>query len=252
MTGQPTGAGGGFRTTRSLDDQDRAGALTARFAGQPADRVIAAVLDKNLLGDLAVVSSFGADSAVLLHLFAQVDPAVPVVFLDTGRHFRETLAYRDELAAALGLSDIRSVAPAEAAVRADDPAGDLWQRNPDLCCHVRKTLPMLYALRGFGAWATGRKRHQAAIRSDLALFEAQGGKLKFNPLCDWDAARLAGHARAHGLPAHPLVALGYPSIGCLACTAPVATGEDARAGRWKDSAKTECGIHFENGRMVRG
>ncbi|MCQ0971236.1 phosphoadenylyl-sulfate reductase [Paracoccus sp. TK19116] len=251
MNGGTTGGDGAVRTSRSLEDQDRVAALNARFDGIAAPAAIATVMTEHLLGDLAVVSSFGADSAVLLHLFAEVVPSVPVIFLDTGRHFAETLAYRDALAARLGLTDVRSITPAPAAIRADDPTGDLWSRNPDLCCHVRKTLPMLYALRDFNAWATGRKRHQAASRASLSMFEAQDGKLKFNPLWDWDAARLADHARTHDLPPHPLVAQGYPSIGCQTCTAPVAAGEDARAGRWKDSDKTECGIHFQNGRMVR-
>ena len=251
MAGRQSSAGDGYRTTRSLEDADRAAALNARFEGWPAAEAIAAVMDERLLGQLAIVSSFGADSAVLLDLFARVDPDVPVIFLDTGRHFDETLAYRDRLQSALGLRDVRTVDPAPAAIRADDPTGDLWARNPDLCCHVRKTLPMLYALRDFDAWATGRKRHQAASRTELSMFESQGGKLKFNPLVDWDTEKLADYARTRDLPPHPLVAQGFPSIGCLTCTAPVKAGEDARSGRWKDSDKTECGIHFENGKMVR-
>ena len=195
------------------------------------------------VGRIAVVSSFGADSAVLLALVADIDPSLPVLFLDTGKHFAETLAYRDRLAARLGLTDIRGIMPDQAALDAHDPAGGLHAYDPDACCEVRKTLPLTAALAPFDAWITGRKRHQTADRAGLSFSQFTDGKVKFNPLADWTSADIAAEFRRRSLPAHPLVAQGYASIGCLPCTLPVRAGEDARAGRWSDFGKTECGIH---------
>ena len=241
-----------FETTSRLELRDRAAALAAAGAGQGAEAVLALAIRHEFPGRIGLVSSFGADSAVLLHMVAEIDPYVPVIFLDTLKHFPETLAYRAQLVAALGLCNIQVVTPRPASVAAEDPAGDLHARNPDLCCHVRKTLPMLQALRALDCWVTGRKRHQAASRADLPLFEAQDRWLKLNPLHDWSAADLAAYIARHRLPEHPLKARGYLSIGCSSCTRAVRPGEDARAGRWAASDKTECGIHFEVGKAVRG
>lgn len=240
-----------LQTQRSIELDDRAAALSDALRGIPTQDIVRRVIEQKLAGDLAVVSSFGAESAVLLHLVAQVDPTVPVIFLDTRRHFPETLAYRDLLADLLGLQDLRITGPTAAAVKSDDPDGTLFSTNPDLCCHIRKTLPMGFALRDIDCSITGRKRFQAATRAELTLFETQNGRLKFNPLFDWDAVRLRDYMAEHALPPHPLVAQGYPSIGCAACTAQVSAGADPRSGRWAGQDKTECGIHFENGKMVR-
>jgi phosphoadenosine phosphosulfate reductase len=194
-------------------------------------------------GRFAVVSSFGADSALLLALVAEIDRHVPVLFLDTGMHFPETLAYRDALAAQLGLTDVRAVVPDAREVAARDPQGDLHRFIPDDCCALRKVAPLRRALAPFAAWATGRRRHQAATRAALPFVERDGGRIKFNPLADWPAARVAAELARRNLPRHALVARGYPSIGCAPCTRPVQAGEDARAGRWAGHAKTECGIH---------
>jgi phosphoadenosine phosphosulfate reductase len=194
-------------------------------------------------GRLAVVSSFGADSAMLLALVAEIDPGVPVLFLDTAMHFPETLAYRDELTARLGLTDVRSVAPDAREVAYRDPRGDLHLFVPDDCCALRKVAPLQRALAPFAAWASGRRRDQAATRRGLAFVETVDGRRKFNPLADWPAERVAAELARRNLPRHPLVARGYPSIGCAPCTRPVRPGEDARAGRWAGHAKTECGIH---------
>lgn len=241
-----------LQTNARLALQDRAAGLSARHGGRRAEDVLKAAIGTDFFGRIGLVSSFGTDAAVLLHMVAAIDPFVPVIFLDTGRHFPETLAYRDALVARLGLCNIQTVTPRPTALRADDPAGDLHARNPDLCCHVRKTLPMLAALRPLDCWITGRKRGQAATRAEMALFEAQDRWIKLNPLMDWSAADVAAYRARHDLPEHPLKARGYLSVGCAPCTRAVAPGEDARAGRWADSDKTECGIHFENGRMVRG
>jgi phosphoadenosine phosphosulfate reductase len=192
---------------------------------------------------VALVSSFGSESSVLLHLLSQVDRSVPVIFLDTLKLFPETLAYRDELAAVLGLTDVRSVQPDPARLALKDQHGALWMTNPDLCCHVRKTEPLQRALAGFDAWLTGRKRFQSSTRAALPLFEPDGERIKVNPLANWSGEELKAYAIRHALPEHPLVAKGYPSIGCVPCTTKVAPGEDARAGRWRGQDKIECGIH---------
>lgn len=200
-------------------------------------------ITRDFAGRLAVVSSFGADSAMLLALVAEIDRAVPVLFLDTGMHFPETLAYRDELVARLGLTDVRSVTPDPAQVASRDARGDLHLFIPDDCCALRKVAPLERALAPFAAWATGRRRQQAATRAALPFTETVDGRQKFNPLADWSAERIAAELARRDLPRHPLLARGFPSIGCAPCTRAVRAGEDARAGRWDGHAKTECGIH---------
>ena len=193
--------------------------------------------------DLAIVSSFGTESAVLLHMAAQVDRTIPVIFLDTGHNFPETLAYRDTLTALLGLTDVRSVAPDARALAARDPQTSLWADAPDACCALRKTEPLQRALAPFSAWVNGRKRFQSASRAAIRTVEADGARVKFNPLAALGAAEIIGWMRAHNLPQHPLKAQGFTSIGCMPCTSRVQPGEDPRAGRWRGSSKTECGIH---------
>ncbi len=194
-------------------------------------------------GQVAVVSSFGAESAVLLAIAAEIDRDVPVLFLETGKHFAETLDYRHALAARLGLRDVRDITPDGGELVRVDPDGDLWAWDPDACCAVRKVSPLARALAPFTGWVSGRKRHQAATRASIRLVERDDARLRINPLADWTQARLASEIAARGLPAHPLVARGYPSIGCATCTQPVAAGADPRSGRWAGLAKTECGIH---------
>lgn len=220
-----------------------AAALNARYGHLDAHDAIAVTAEELFPGRAALVSSFGADSAVLLHLVAEVDPSLPVIFLDTGRLFAETLEYRTRLTEQLGLTDVRTVTPDPARLAANDPHRALWMTNPDLCCQIRKTEPLQRALEGFDAWFTGRKRFQNAQRASLKLFEADGARIKVNPLASWSIVDLKAYAEKYGLPEHPLVAKGYPSIGCVPCTSRVAVGEDLRAGRWRGLDKTECGIH---------
>lgn len=195
-------------------------------------------------GGIAAVSSFGADSAVLLHMIAKVDRTLPVIFLDTGKHFEETLGYRDALVADFGLTDIRVIKPDEAALERVDPTGNLNETNTDACCNVRKVEPLARGVEPFHAWFTGRKRFQASTRAALPVFEAVGSRIRINPLAHWTTADQAAYMRQHALRENPLVAYGYLSIGCFPCTQPVQPGEDARSGRWAGHAKTECGIHL--------
>lgn len=194
-------------------------------------------------GRIALVSSFGAESAILLHMISVIDPAVPVLFLDTRLHFPQTLAYRDELVRRLGLGDVRTVVPEQATVGMADPNGQLNARAPDLCCTLRKVAPLAKALEGFDAWITGRKRFQGGERQQLGFFEPDGRLIKVNPIAAWQPRHVRAYLARHELPRHPLVSQGFASIGCSPCTSRVATGEEPRAGRWRGLAKTECGIH---------
>jgi phosphoadenosine phosphosulfate reductase len=216
----------------------------ARHHGVAAGRdVLRRAITRDFAGRIAVVSSFGAESAVLLSLVADIDPSTPVLFLETGQHFAETLAYRDQLTRALGLTDVRSIGPTTADKAANDPSDELWRYDPDACCRFRKVTPLERALKPFGAWVTGRKRHQALTRVALPLIEKLDGKTKINPLADWTADAVEAEMVRRNLPRHSLSLAGYPSIGCAPCTRAVASGEDPRSGRWAGTGKTECGIH---------
>jgi len=218
--------------------------LNTELEGADAATILKAALDPSLGLRTAAISSFGAESAALLHLIAKEDAALPVVFLETGQHFFQTLQYRKQLTDNLGLSDVRLVTP-DAAEKADlDARDDLWKTDADACCDLRKTRPLARATVGFTALITGRKRHQNATRAALKPFEVLDGVLRVNPLADWAAEDIEAHLTAHALPRHPLVEQGYLSIGCHTCTRPVQEGEDARAGRWSGMDKTECGIHL--------
>jgi phosphoadenosine phosphosulfate reductase len=192
---------------------------------------------------LAVVSSFGTESAALLKVAADVDPAIPVLFLDTGHLFEETLAYRDTLIAALGLSDVRSIKPLEEALLREDPDRELWFSDPDACCRIRKVEPLARALKPFSAWINGRKRFQGGLRAAIPVVEDDGARLKFNPFANVSREELAAIYAQAKLPAHPLVEKEFLSVGCMPCTSRTSGSEDARAGRWRGRSKTECGIH---------
>jgi phosphoadenosine phosphosulfate reductase len=218
--------------------------LAAELQSLPAAAMVA-LLARRYRGRIALVSSFGAESAVLLHLVALADPDLPVILLDTRKLFAETLAYRDRLVAQLGLRDVRSIAPDPAALAARDAFGGLWALNPDACCTLRKVEPLAAALAPFALWLNGRKRAHGGIRRELPLVETtEDGRLKVNPLAAWDAEAVDAWRTAHDLPSHPLAALGYTSIGCTTCTSPVAAGQAIRDGRWRGTGKTECGIHI--------
>ena len=233
---------------------DRIAGLNARYRHHSATSVVEHALRDGDTGAVTLVSSFGAESVVLLHMVAVVDPATPVLFVDTQMLFAETLDYQREVAERLGLEDLRIIRAAPVRVAAHDPEGDLHRTDPDACCALRKTEPLDRALEPFDAWITGRKRFQSGTRAELAFFEEESGtgRIKINPLAHWAPQDVADYMINNRLPRHPLVAKGYPSIGCAPCTTPVAAGEDPRAGRWRGTDKEECGIHFVDGRMVRG
>lgn len=229
-------------TARSLTPLTLSARLDAELRHAHPRTVLEAAVET--FGDkLALVSSFGAESAVLLDLVSRVKPDIAVLFLDTGMLFGQTLDYRKQLAARLGLTGVRDLRPLYNDLAVTDPEAKLWQTDTDACCHVRKVLPLDRALAGFDGWITGRKRFHGGTRLALPVVEEADGKIKFNPLANWTKADLDAYAAENDLPAHPLVAQGFPSIGCWPCTQPVEDGQDVRAGRWAGQDKTECGIH---------
>lgn len=230
---------------------DQIDALRLTYGRAQAEDVLAGVLAE-FGGQVALVSSFGAEAAVLLHMVAGIDRHVPVLMIDTLMLFEETLAYQRELAADLGLTNVQHLHPDPADLARLDPDGMLHQRDQDACCVIRKVAPLDRALRRWPVTITGRKRFQASTRAELEVFEADGPRLKVNPLALWRSEEIRSYMDRYDLPRHPLVARGFPSIGCEPCTTRVLPGEDARAGRWRGSEKVECGIHFgADGRILR-
>jgi len=224
--------------------------LSKRYDGAEPIDILRGILTEEFPGKVALVSSFGTESAALLHMISQVDKAAPVVFLDTGKLFGETKRYRDQLIKLLGLTGVQSVTPDLAALAARDPKGVLWSQNPDACCALRKVEPLERALKPYEAWFTGRKAFQASSRADLPLFEIESNRIKINPIVRWTRTDIDAYFDKHDLPHHPLEVDGYLSIGCMPCTTRVEPGEDARAGRWRGSDKIECGIHLPVGQMA--
>ena len=223
--------------------QSKVDYLTEAHGHKTALELLRVMIEEEFVGKIAAVSSFGADSAVLLHLIATISKGTPVIFLETGKHFPETLEYRERLVSHLGLTNVRDEKPVASQITEDDPTGELWKINTDYCCYLRKSLPLERSLDPFDAWITGRKRFQSESREQLASIELVGEQIKINPLAGWDVVQLKEYFVSLDLPKHPLSVKGYPSIGCAPCTRPVEVGRDARSGRWEDSEKTECGIH---------
>ena len=226
--------------------REMAAEAAAQLEGKPAPSILAwaaAVVPR-----FTVTSSFGAESAVLLHMLSQVAPEIPVLFLDTGFHFSETIDYRRRLAADLGLQVV-DARPALSPLEQAQQFGEaLFDRDPDACCAMRKTEPLRGALRPYDGWATGVRRVQTPERAGIPVVEARRQNdrwlVKVAPLAQWADEEVVAYQQRHDLPHHPLVAQGYRSIGCEPCTVPVAEGANARAGRWAAFAKSECGLHL--------
>ncbi|MDF1668603.1 MAG: phosphoadenylyl-sulfate reductase [Roseovarius sp.] len=231
----------------------RVAGLNEWYRLNSATSVLTHALTSSQAGSLALVSSFGAESVVLLHMVSVIKRDTPVIFIDTEMLFTETLVYQQELAERLGLRDLRIIRASDAEIDTADPDGTLHQRDTDACCALRKAVPLQRALQGFDGWITGRKRYQGGARENLDFFETEDGtgRMKVNPLAHWARDDVQTYMTENRLPRHPLVTRGYPSIGCMPCTSPVAEGEDPRSGRWRGDDKSECGIHFVNGVLQR-
>jgi phosphoadenosine phosphosulfate reductase len=227
--------------------------LNTRYEDTGPLSIISAITEEEFQpGKVALVSSFGAESAVLLHMISRIRPDLPILFLDTGKLFGETKRYRDQLVTLLGLTDVRSITPDPLRLAERDAKGVLWSQNPNACCEIRKTEPLARAVMPFDAWFTGRKAFQATSRAKLPVLELSDGKFKVNPIVGWTKTDIDAYFERYALPRHPLEADGYLSIGCMPCTSRVEAGEDARAGRWRGSDKVECGIHLPSGHLPAG
>lgn len=219
--------------------------LNAGYEAMTAQEILRHAIHEQFVDRITIVSSFGAESVILLHMISQIEPSLPVIMLNTGKLFGETLRYRDRLQDKLKLTDVRTNFPHPDDLFADDPKGSLWQRDTDACCDLRKVRPQARAVAPFDALITGRKRFQTGTRATMDIIERDtDGRFKLNPLANWQLDELKAYIEQHDLPRHPLVKDGYLSIGCMPCTNKVAEGEDYRSGRWADSDKDECGIHL--------
>lgn len=227
-------------TRKAIELSEKAAALNARFETLSTGQILDQILHGRVAGRAAVLSSFGAEAAVLLKLVADKEPTTPVVFLETRKHFPETLGYVDDLMDSLGLTTLVRVRPSPGQIAASDPNGDLNASDPDRCCYVRKTLPMIGALKNYDCVLTGRKRFQTDDRKGMDFAEVQQTWLRINPIADWTQDAIDAFLSDHDLARHPLIAQGYASIGCAPCTLP----SENRDGRWADQTKTECGIHL--------
>lgn len=224
---------------------DRLARLNGELREASAQTILRVAMLREWPGELTYVSSFGAESAVMLALIADVRPDLPIIFLETGMHFPQTLDYRDQLIETLGLTGVRNVSPPADEQAAQDPNGGLHKSDPDACCALRKVRPLEPALEGFGAWITGRKRFHGGARLSLPVFEHVDGRFKVNPLANWTQDDIDLFFEQRNLPRHPLVAQGYPSIGCWPCTKPAEDPSDIRSGRWAGTDKSECGLHVD-------
>ena len=227
--------------------------LLEAYAGLEGRDLIRTIA-RDYKGRVALLSSFGAESAVLLHMVSEVDPSLPIIFLDTLKLFPETIAYRDLLVRELGLTDVRVISPDDFDIQQQDPRGDLHLESPDQCCNIRKTIPMEKAFANFDVMISGRKRFHGSTRADLKFVSTDGDRLKVEPLAGFTALDLQSYMLNHHLPSHPLKLAGYHSIGCvpITCTAPGGSADNPRAGRWMGNDKVECGIHFSaNGKIIR-
>ncbi|ABI76303.1 phosophoadenylyl-sulfate reductase [Hyphomonas neptunium ATCC 15444] len=240
-----------FETDTFEEPKDRLARLNGELRNASAQEILRAAISREWPGGLTYVSSFGAESVVMLALIAEVDPSLPIVFIDTGMHFPQTLDYKDEVIERLGLTGVRNITPSETERKVLDPKNMLWKTDADACCALRKVRPLEPALEGFGAWVTGRKRFHGGVRMSLPVFEFADGRYKVNPLANWTQGDVDAYLEEKNLPRHPLVSQGYPSIGCWPCTQPAADPNDPRSGRWVGQEKSECGLHVERNERPR-
>jgi len=230
--------------------------LQAFYGDFKAEALLKSMINDEFKGKIALVSSFGADSAALIKLVADVNPSTPILFIDTGKHFKDTLTYVKELEAFFGLKDVRYIKPDEKLISNIDKDGELWKTQVNRCCWLRKVKPMEVELaKGeFQAIITGRKRFQTGARNEIDNVELfDDGIFRVNPFCMWNKDDVKKVYTNNNIPVHPLIAKGFPSIGCEPCTKEVKPGEDERSGRWAHTVdmsgvqKEECGIHTGGG-----
>lgn len=228
------------------------GKLSDELEGMPSSSILSWAA-KEFFGSLAVTSSFQSQSLPLLHLLGRICPNVPVIFLDTGFHFPETVEFKEKISHDLGIN-VKDVSCLIGRDRFAEKYGDLWQNDPGMCCYLNKVEPLERVLDSCEAWIAGIRRDQTKFRQNTSVLSRdRGGRIKICPMLDWTAEMVSNYTRKFNLPSHPLLEVGYRSIGCKPCTKPVVSGNDERSGRWQGQEKTECGLHFdENGVARRG
>ncbi|MDT0276806.1 phosphoadenylyl-sulfate reductase [Blastococcus goldschmidtiae] len=234
-------------TTAIAATPELAAEADARFGAiaDPVEQALAALQwAGETFGDRFAITSSMADG-LLAHLASRAIPGVHVIFLDTGFHFAETIGTRDWITGVLPVTLVNVTAPQTPAEQELSFGPKLYERDPDLCCAMRKVEPLAKTLSGYTAWGSGVRRDESATRADTRLvdWDAKRGMVKVNPIAAWTQADVDAYITEHQVPVNPLFELGYGSIGCAPCTRPVAPGEDPRAGRWAGSTKTECGLH---------
>jgi phosphoadenosine phosphosulfate reductase len=228
--------------TRSVRGDDLT-LLNARYRASDAMEVLRDAINHTWKGKIAVLSSFGAEAAITLHMISRIDPATPVLFLDTGRHFAQTEQYQRQLTQKLGLTGVRLLQPNAAEAAELDPDGMLWSRDADACCALRKVRPLDHVLGDYEALITGRKQVHGGTRISLPVVERINSRIRINPLAAWSKHEIDSYFEQYELPQHPLTDMGYTSVGCWTCTAPASDDHAVRSGRWLGQDKTECGIH---------
>jgi phosphoadenosine phosphosulfate reductase len=231
------------RQEHAIRMETLANQAAAKLAGAPAEDVVRWATDT--FGDRICITSSMTD-AVIIHLVSRVRKGMDVIFLDTGYHFAETIGTRDAVSAVFPVNVI-NVTPTQTVAEQDEQLGPrLYSRNPDLCCYLRKVVPLERALEPYDAWITGVRKDETDARSDTRVvqWDARREMVKVNPIVDWTQDQVEAYIAENGVLVNPLVYDGYPSIGCATCTARVEAGADARSGRWAGTGKTECGIHI--------
>ena len=212
-------------------------------AKSPQEVLVKAV--ENYAGGLVLASSFGAEDVVLIDMLHKLAPTMPVFYLDTNKHFTETYATRDKLQERYSTTFIQVLPKLTLAEQASAHGDNLWEKDPNLCCQIRKVEPLQRVLSGYQAWITGIRREQSPTRANAKKVEwdEKFNLVKFNPLADWTDGQVWEYIHANDVPYNPLHDNNYPSIGCSVCTRAVRHGQDPRAGRWAGFEKTECGLH---------
>jgi len=222
--------------------------INQELEGKKPEEIVAWTI-REFSGRIAATSSFGPESGVLLHMVSRIDPAVPILFLETGYHFPETLEYQATLTKLFGLINVIDLKadPKRKAEVVKQYEGVPYEKNPDLCCQINKVEPIDLALKDYDAWMSGIRRHQTDFRKSVRIFEeykkGDSELFKISPLANLTSRELWWYLKEHRIPKHPLYDKGYLSVGCWPCTRPVQDGDDERSGRWAGKAKTECGIH---------
>tara|TARA_B100000029_G_scaffold79792_1_gene71301 strand:+ start:3805 stop:4503 length:699 start_codon:yes stop_codon:yes gene_type:complete len=220
--------------------------LSEKFSKLDSINLLNVMIKKIFSKKIVLTSSFGSESIVILHMISKIDRSTPVIFINTGKLFPETLDYAKKIINLLKLNNILVLKPLNKDLKIKDPNENLYKKNPDECCKIRKVFPLEKIINNYDAWITGRKRIHGFEREFINKIEKSSTHIKINPLADWSLEKINKYIKKNNLPEHPLISKGYKSIGCFTCTNKVIYNESIRSGRWKNFKKKECGIHTFN------